>query len=179
MPIWPDDWMRVLLPDTPIVESVVRISIVYIFLVFLLRVVLKRESSGVGIADVLVIVLLADAVQNGMAGTYTSVGDALILASTLVFWDWTFSFLAYHQPWFRRLIRPKPLLIIKDGFVIAPNARSELLTRQDIKEQLLLQGIDSIDDVAEAFMLSNGEISVVRKGESAQSDTKRRKQRAI
>lgn len=85
MPIWPDNWAKILIPDIPLVELIARISIVYLFLFFLSRVVLKRESGGMGISDLLVVVLVADVAQSGMAGQYTAVGGALILASTLVF----------------------------------------------------------------------------------------------
>ncbi|MDQ4077360.1 MAG: DUF421 domain-containing protein [Chloroflexota bacterium] len=163
MPIWPEDWSQILLPHQPIAESIVRISVVYLFLFVLLRVVLKRESAGMGISDLLVIVLLADLVQNGMAGGYTSVGDALILGTTLILWDWLLNFLAYHQPWFHRLIRPKPLLIIKDGTFLRSNARRELLTRDEVEQLLHLQGIESITEVDEAYVESNGRLSAIPK----------------
>jgi len=134
-------------------------------LVLVLRVVLKRESSGVAVSDLLVLVLLADAVQNGMSGEYTSVGDALILATTLIFWDWVLDYLAFRFAWLGHLMHPKPLLIVKDGAILAHNARRKLLTRRDIQEQLLAQGIQSIAEVAKAYVLSTGEISVVRKEE--------------
>ncbi|HBY97368.1 MAG: DUF421 domain-containing protein [Ardenticatenaceae bacterium] len=177
MPIWPHDWAKILLPQTPLLESMVRISVVYLFLVFLLRVVLKRESAGTSISDLLVIVLLADAVQNGMAGGYTSVGDALILAATLIFWDWLLSFLAYHQYWFFRLVRPERLLIIKDGKIIKSHTQKELLTREELEEQLHLQGIDSISEVAEAYVEPSGQVSVIPKGGGEERSKQRRRAR--
>lgn len=174
MPFWPADWTKVFVPNAPIVESIVRVSVVYLFFFVVLRVVLKRESGGTAISDLLVLVMLADAVQNGMAGDYTSIGNALVLGSTLIFWDWLVSWMAYHVPAFSRLVRPKPLLIIKDGRLLTGNARHELLTRADIEAQLRLQGIESIAACAEARVESNGEISARKKEGETQHEKPRR-----
>ncbi len=163
MTIFPSDWASILLPQTPIVEGIIRISIVYLFLFFLMRVVLRRESGGIGLTDILVIVLVADAVQSGMSGGAKSVGDALILATTLVFWDWFLSFLGFKNNFIRRLLRPKSLLVIKDGKIRWGNTRAELLTLEDIEEELRLKGIKSIKDVDEAYIESDGQFSVVVK----------------
>ena len=64
------DWLKVFLPDQPVIEIVVRGSAMYLAMVLLLRVVVKREAGTLAITDVLVIVLIADAAQNGMSGTY-------------------------------------------------------------------------------------------------------------
>jgi len=175
MQFFPEDWGKVLVPQAPIIESVVRISLVYLALFFMLRVILKRESGGLGISDLLVLVLLADAVQNGMAGQTTSVGDVLILAFTLIFWDWALSFLGYQFPWFYRLIRPKALQIIENGEINTANARKELLTRQDIMEELRLQGIQQLSAVKKAFIESNGEISIIKQDEEADEQRKSQK----
>ena len=82
----PADWAEVLLPQSPPVELIARMSIVYLALVLMFRFLAKREAGGFSLTDLLVLVLIADAVQNGMAGTYTSVGDSLILAVTLLVW---------------------------------------------------------------------------------------------
>jgi uncharacterized membrane protein YcaP (DUF421 family) len=158
----PQDWAEVLLPRVPIFESIARISLVYLSVFTLLRVVLKREAGAPSISDLLVLVLISDAVQTGMVGRAQSVGDVLILALTLIGWDWLLNYLAYNLPWFDRLIKPRPLLIVKDGRILTANARKELLTRGDIEEQLRLQGVESLDEVREARIESNGEMSVIR-----------------
>lgn len=77
--VLPDDWGKIFAIDTPLLEVFARITVVYFFLVLLLRVTLKREAGGTSLRDLLVLVLIADAVQNGMAGEYKSVGDALVI----------------------------------------------------------------------------------------------------
>ncbi|HEU5328903.1 MAG: DUF421 domain-containing protein, partial [Thermomicrobiales bacterium] len=76
--IVPHEWSKMFAFDTPVLEIFIRITIVYLFLVLLLRITLKRQTGGMSMRDLLVLVLIADAVQNGMAGQYTSVSDALV-----------------------------------------------------------------------------------------------------
>nr|MBP7571903.1 DUF421 domain-containing protein [Acidobacteriota bacterium] len=72
------DWGRVFAFDTPWLEIVVRGTAIYLGLFLLLRLVLKRQAGTVGITDLLVIVLIADAAQNAMADDYRSVPDGLL-----------------------------------------------------------------------------------------------------
>ena len=149
--------------DWPGVLFVVRISTIYLFLYFLLRFVLKREAGALGLTDVLVIVLIADAVQNGMAGGYNTVLGGLVAGVTIVSWDYALSWLSFQSPRLRRLIKPGPLLIIKNGRVIERNLRTELITEDELLGELRLQGVESIQDVWEAYVEENGRISVIEK----------------
>ena len=83
---------------TPPLEIVIRGTVVYLALYFMLRVVLQRQSGTTGIADLLVIVLIADAAQNAMADDCTSVTDGLILVATIVGWSYLLDFLSYRSP---------------------------------------------------------------------------------
>ncbi|MBX5445523.1 DUF421 domain-containing protein [Sphaerobacter sp.] len=157
----PEDWSAIFVPSTPILEIVVRGSVIYLVLFFGLRFLLKREAAGIRLTDLLVVVLIADAVQNGMAGEYTDVPDALVLAATIIGWSMLLSFVSYRFPRIRRVIEPQPLLLIKDGKLLQKNAASELLTRDEIMGQLREQGVERIEDVKEAYMESNGVITVI------------------
>jgi uncharacterized membrane protein YcaP (DUF421 family) len=173
----PHQWSQFVVPDVAVVEIFLRGTIIYLFLFFALRVILKREAAGVGISDVLVIVLIADAVQNGMAGTYQSVPDALVLATTIIGWDYALSFLAFHFPRLRPVIRSEPMLLIHNGVLIRENAKKELLTLDEIMGQLHQQGIDRIGDVKEAWIESDGVITAIPKGEqSDHPNSKKQKQ---
>ncbi len=173
--LFPDNWTQFLIPNYPLVEIFIRGTIIYLFLFFALRFILKRETAGVGISDLLVIVLIADAVQNGMAGDYTSVPDALVLAITIIGWDWTLNYLAYNYSGLRGLIRPKPLKLIDDGHLIQHNVRREMLTHEEIIGQLRQQGIDSIDHVKEAWMESDGVITAIPRQPDAKGEEKKEK----
>ncbi len=155
------DWQSLFVPQVPLLESILRMSVVYLFLIGLFRVVLKREAASLSISDLLVVVLVADAVQNAMAGSYNTVTDGLILASTLVFWDWFLSYAAMRWRGFRRILRPAPLLLIRNGQIIWSNLGKELLTEEELVSNLRLQGVNKVNQVEYAFMEMDGRISVI------------------
>ncbi|HEX2981271.1 MAG TPA: hypothetical protein VHO48_13460, partial [Anaerolineaceae bacterium] len=108
MPFGNIDWVKIFTPDTPILEIFVRGSVMYLALFVLLRVILKREAGTVGISDLLVVVLLADAAQNGMAGDYQSISDGILLVATIILWSYFLDWLGYRFPRIERLIHPSP-----------------------------------------------------------------------
>src|SRR4029450_2293520 len=108
------DWRSIFLPSVGVAEIFLRGTIVYLFLFFILR-ILRREAGAIGISDLLVVVLIADAAQNAMASEYKSISDGIILVAPLACWDYFLDWLGYRFPSIRRLIRPAPLLLIKDG----------------------------------------------------------------
>lgn len=155
------DWTRVFIPDTPLLEIFVRGTIVYLGLFVLLRIVLKRQSGAMGVQDLLVVVLVADAAQNAMADDYHSVPDGLLLVATVVFWSYALDWLGFHWPVFQRLVTPPPLALVKNGTLIRRHMRRELITEDELMAQLRQQGVDSIEKVKVAYMEPDGRISVV------------------
>ncbi|WP_374679722.1 hypothetical protein [Hydrocarboniphaga effusa] len=95
------NWSSLLTPDSSVAEMVVRGTLTYLFLFVLLR-VFRRPTGQLGIADVLLITILADAAQNAMGGTYNSVTSGFVLIGTIVFWDRLIDYLAYRYRWFSR-----------------------------------------------------------------------------
>lgn len=155
------DWREVFFPSQPPLEIFLRGTIIYLALFFLLRVVMKREEGMVGLTDVLVIVLLADASQNAMAGGYESVTDGLLLVLTILGWSYALTWVAYRFPRVRRLIRPPPLLLVRDGQVLRSALRRELLTEEELMGKLRNQGIDDVRKVKRAYMETDGTISAI------------------
>jgi uncharacterized membrane protein YcaP (DUF421 family) len=159
--VWQIDWHAVFVPTVPLLEIILRGTLVYLLLFAVLR-VLRREAGGLGIADVLVIVLIADASQNAMSSEYKSITEGAILVGTILFWDYTLDFLGYRFPRFQRLIRPKPLPLIKDGKMLRKNMRQEMITEEELLSQLRQQGIDSPAGVKKAHLEGDGNISVIK-----------------
>ncbi|HEX6969563.1 MAG TPA: YetF domain-containing protein [Micromonosporaceae bacterium] len=155
------DWREAFAPQTPILEIITRGSAVYLALYLMLRVVMKRETGTTGMSDLLVIVLIADAAQNAMAGGYASVADGLVLVATIVTWAYLLDFLAYRFPRLRRLIQPRPLLLVKDGNLLRRNLRRELITEEELRSQLRQHGIEELRQVRRLYMEPDGQFSVV------------------
>lgn len=155
-------------PSTSVLEIVVRGSIIYLSIFLMLRVVLKRQSQGVSITDFLLIVLIADASQNGMADDYRSVTEGLVLVGTLVTWNFVLDWLVFKVPWLERLVQPPALLLVDNGRLVRRNLRQEFITMEELLSNLRLQGVERVEDAAKAYMEPNGAISVIKKdgGES-------------
>lgn len=156
------DWKSIFVPDTSLWEIILRGSLMYNALFIMLRVVLKRQTGTLGMTDLLLITLLADASQNAMAGDYTSIPDGIVLVGTIIFWNYAYDWLGYKSEWFSRLIEPPPLLLIRNGRLQRRNMRSELITEDELMMELREQGLDDPAKVKEAYIESDGRISVIQ-----------------
>jgi len=157
------DWGAMFGLSVSPVELIVRGSAMYLFLFVLFRVVIRRRVGAVGMADILVLVIIADAAQNGMSGEYKSVTDGAILVGTIVAWDYLIDWLNYHVPALRGWLEPPPLLLIRDGRVIRRNLRHEFVTEDELKSKLREKGVTDIAEVQEARMETDGEVSVIKR----------------
>jgi len=146
----------------PPLELILRGSLMYLGLILTFRFVLRRDVGSVGMADVLFIVLVADASQNAMAGEYRSLSDGVILVATLVVWNVLLDWLAYHNTAIRRLVEPPPLPLIRDGHFIRRNLRSQWITVEEVQSKLREHGIDNVRSVKRAALEPDGELSVIR-----------------
>lgn len=160
--------------DVSPLELIVRGSVLYWFLFALFRFVLRRDTGSIAIADILLLVLIADASQNAMAGGYTTIAEGLVLVATIAGWNWLLDWAAWRFALVRRLIQPGPLRLIVHGRVLRDNLRHELLTIDDLKSKLRAQGVEDFSQVKAAYMESDGEISVIRQdGKEAAAAPKR------
>src|SRR5215213_2718069 len=146
------DWRTMLVPTHSVAEVILRGTLMYLALFALLRFILKRQSGGLAITDVLVIVLIADAAQNGMADEYRSVTEGIILVATIIFWSYALDWLEYYFPAFRDFLRPPPLLLIDDGQLKRRNMRQELITEEELMAALREQNVSDLREVHRAHM---------------------------
>jgi len=143
-------------------ELIVRGTVMYWFIFLVFRVLLRRSVGAIGIADVLLLVLIADAAQNGMAGDYKSITDGMILVATIIGWNVLFDWVAFRFPRVGKFIEPAPLALVEHGRINRRNLREEFLSEEELMAKLREQGIDRIDDVKRATMESDGTVSVIR-----------------
>ncbi len=156
------DWQSIFVPTESLFEVFIRGTIMYWVMFALLR-VFRRQAGSVGIADLLVIVVIADAAQNGMAGDSKSVTEAVLLIVTIVLWDYVFDLLGYKSKFFERILAPKALPIIEDGKLLRENMKSEMITYDEIMSQMRQQGIENISDVKKSCLESDGHFSFIKK----------------
>lgn len=142
-------------------EVMLRGALMYLVLYLLLRVVLRRELGETGATDILVVVLLADAAQNGMAGRYTSITDGVALVVAILGTSALLDMLSYRWRWFARLIKPCPVMLVRNGQVDRRALRRQLMTMDELWSHLRENGVDSLDAVEEVWMESDGRMSVI------------------
>lgn len=155
-----------------VVEMFVRGSVIYWLLFLLLRIAGRRDVGSLGVADLLVLVLVADAAGNAMSGESTSLGDGMIIVTTIVGWSVVIDRVGYYLPFTRKFLEPSRVLLIKDGRINHSGMRQEHFTRGELMEQLRINGVEHIGEVRRMYIESNGQVSVVkmtpgeRRGES-------------
>jgi len=157
------DLQQVFLPQTSVVELVLRGSLVYFVVVAILRFMPSRQVGGVGIADLLVVVLVATAAQDAMATNDSSITGGLILVTTIIGWSYLFNWVSYKVPHFQRFLNPSPLLLVKDGKISQQNMESGLINKRELMSQLRQQGVHTLNEVERAYIEGDGRISVFTK----------------
>jgi len=114
------DWREVFVPDRGLLEPMIRGTIMFFGIFALLR-VFRRQSAAVSMADLLVIVIIADAASLGMTGDAKSIPEALLLITTIVVWDWLFDWLGFKSKFIQGVLEPEPLLLIINGRILRNN----------------------------------------------------------
>ena len=146
---------------------VLRACIVYFVLLAMIRASGKRTMGQFTPFDMLLVVLLGNAVQNALLGQDTSVGGGLLLAVTLIALNWTVGLVSARSVKVESLIEGSPVLLARDGIVYKNVLRKELISRADFDRALREAGCISIDDIQSAVLETNGHITIVAKNQSS------------
>lgn len=155
------DWQTMWEPSKSLIEIALRGSITY-WAIFLLLRFFRRGAGQLGVSDVLLIILIADAAQNSMAGEYKSITEGVVLISTLVFWDYLIDWLGYHSIGFSKFSHPQPALLIENGKMQKQNLRKQLISEEDMLSILREQGIEDITNVKSCCLEASGNVSVIQ-----------------
>ena len=154
------DWQQLFRLETPVLELVLRGTVMYWFLFLIFRFVMRRDAGAIGIADLLLLVIIADASQNAIDGDYKSISEGMVVVSTIVGWNVLTNWLNFKSSAFAKFAEPRPLQLIRDGHVLEGNMKREMLTRDELLSKLREQGVESPEEVKWAYMESDGQISV-------------------
>ena len=143
-------------------QVVLRGSVVYWFLFAVFRVVLRRDVGSMGVSDFLFVVLLGDAAQNGMIGDATSTSDAIVLLSTLVFWNVVIDWATFRWPALERVLASTKLKLVVDGRMIRRNMRREFITEEELMSKVRAHGLEDLARVKLMYLEADGEITLVK-----------------
>ncbi|MDX1931129.1 MAG: DUF421 domain-containing protein [Capsulimonadales bacterium] len=158
----PAEWAKIFLPESGIGERILRPTVVYLVLLLALRMSGKREIGQLSPFDFLIVVLIADAVQNGMVGDDTSLLGNLIPALTLIGLSVIFDRITFRSEKAARVVEGQPSLLIYEGRLIEENCRRETVAREELMATLRKHGIASLREVRFAVLETAGNVSVIR-----------------
>jgi uncharacterized membrane protein YcaP (DUF421 family) len=144
-------------------DIVVRAFVAYVFILFLMRVVGRRELSSMEPSDIILLVVIGDLVQNGVTQSDDSVTGVVLAAGTIGSLATLTAYLTYRFRRIRNVVEGEPVILVENGETIDRNLRNERLTLDEVMEQARLQQIESLSDVKWAVLEQNGSISFIEK----------------
>ena len=157
------DWIAVFVPETPLAELVVRGVLMYLVVLALLRIVLRRQVGGIGTADVLVIVLVSEVAGRGFGSDTRSVTESAVMVLVILVCSYLTEWLQFSFPAIERLMREPKLKLVENGRLVRRNMRREFVTEEELMAQLREKGLDDYRKVKAAYMEADGRISIVPK----------------
>ena len=140
---------------------VLRAVVIYVLVILLVRLSGKRAVGQFTPFDLVVVILLGNAVQNGINGGDNSLTGALIMATTLIALNYLIAMLTSRFRFIEKLVEGQRVLLARNGKVLEPVLRRELISQHDFEEALRMNNVDSVADVETAMLETNGHISVV------------------
>ena len=144
-------------------ELIARGLIVYFFLILILRSTGKRQIGQMSPFDLVLLMVLSNAVQNSMNGGDNSVTSGIILAVTLVLANWIVGKLASSSKVMEELIEGDPQVLFHNGIVYEKVLKDAQVTRQELIAAVHKAGYADLDTIRAAILENDGTISVIPK----------------
>ena len=150
-----------------------RTAVVYVLVLVLLRAAGKRELGQMSPVDLVVILVIANAVQNAMTGGDNSLIGGVIAATTLVTMNVAFSRVAHRIPYVAHLFESEPTQLVKDGKLVKRNLDRENVDMDELMMAAREHGIEDLAGVESAYLERDGSISIIPKGAPGKSGSRR------
>jgi uncharacterized membrane protein YcaP (DUF421 family) len=145
---------------------VIRAALIYVIFFVGLRLFGKRELGQFTTFDLVLVLLVANALQPAITGPDNSLTGGAIIVATLLILNRAVAMLRNRWPAFDHLIEPPPTVVVRDGSIITPSLEKEGLSVEDVQMAIREHGVENLSDVREAVLENDGSISVVtRSGE--------------
>jgi uncharacterized membrane protein YcaP (DUF421 family) len=162
------DWSGVFVPDGSLLESFLRGTAVYFAVLVLFRVILRRQTGGLGLSDVLIVVLASECVSPALSAEMKSVPNGLAALVALLFWSYVLDWATDRWAWLNRLLEHRPVELVRDGQKRPDALHAQHITDDELMSQLRLNGVDDLGRVKAATLEPDGEISVVTRSEASE-----------
>jgi uncharacterized membrane protein YcaP (DUF421 family) len=159
------------LPDlgSSLPEVVLRTAVVYLFLIAVIRISGKREVGQMSVLELVVILIISDAVQNSMVGENTTIWGGLVAVLTLLGLDYGLKALTARSRRLRTAIEGEPRLLVRDGRMLERALREENIEPQQVRAAMREHGFTDLTDVRLAVLETDGSISVIGRDDKPSS----------
>lgn len=148
-------------------DIAIRAVVLFGFVFFVTRIVGRRELSSLEPFDLILLIVISDAIQQGLTQSDYSVTGALIAVSTIALLQVGVSYSRFKFPRLRPLLEGEPLILVQDGRPVDRNLRRERLTVDEVMEEAREQAqIASLTDIQWAVLETSGQISFIPKSGS-------------
>jgi uncharacterized membrane protein YcaP (DUF421 family) len=144
-------------------DLVIRALVLFAGVYLLLRVIGRRELAQMEPFDFILLIVLGDAIQQGLTQDDYSVTGAVIAVSTIAAVQVGSSYLSFRSRRARKVLEGEPIVVVQEGKLIESNLKRERMTADEIAEEMRVQQIASFDEVQWAILETNGQISFVKK----------------
>ncbi|HEV7133125.1 MAG TPA: YetF domain-containing protein [Gaiellaceae bacterium] len=144
-------------------DIALRAIVAYVFIVFMLRVVGRRELSNMTPTDLVLLVIIGDLVQSGVTQSDMSVTGITIAVSTIALLSVGSSYLSFKSRRVERVLEGVPLILVEGGKPIEHNLRSQRMTIGDLMEEARGQGIERLEQVKWAVLERSGSVSFIKR----------------
>jgi len=144
-------------------DIVLRAAVAYVFIIFMLRIIGRRELSTLGPSDLVLLVVMGDLIQNGVTQSDQSVTGVFLAVSTFAMLTVAMSFLTFRSRRAQTLIEGEPLILVENGKPVMKNLNAERMNIDDVAEEARGQGIESVDEIKWCVLETSGTMSFIKK----------------
>jgi uncharacterized membrane protein YcaP (DUF421 family) len=144
------------------VDIVIRAAVAYAFIIFLLRIIGRRELSTLAPSDLVLLVVMGDLVQNGVTQSDQSVTGVFLALSTFAILTVAVSVVTFKSRSVQTLVEGAPLILVQDGKPVEKNLRSERLNIDEVAKEARGQGIERLEEIKWCVLESSGSMSFIK-----------------
>jgi uncharacterized membrane protein YcaP (DUF421 family) len=144
-------------------DIVLRAIVLYAFIVLVMRVIGRRELSSMTPFDLVLLIVLGDAIQQGLTQDDYSVTGAFLAVATIATLQVFTSYLSFRSKRARTVLEGEPIVLVDHGEIVRRNLERERMTEDEVAEEMRQQQISSLDEVEWAIIETNGSISFIKK----------------
>lgn len=159
----------------PYIDITLRSVAVYFFMIIALRIFGKKELSQLNTADVILILLISNSVQNAMVGADTSLYGGVIAAFSLFLINFIFKKVMLKSKFIKGLVQDKPEILIHNGKTEFKTLARLGITSEELEEAMREHGIKYYKDVKLAMFEIDGNISIISGNENLKQTHHKRK----